>query len=137
VRLPWIGRRFGPLLQPVVTNDVGNAQALVFEHRSTPGSLSRPLRMQIAPSREAGVIAPELQRQQLARLRQTLKPLDGNESIHLQQFGVQLGRPVQVARAVGRFRPDFKDHGNHLAAPYQLNQQTAVCGRSVAVHRLL
>jgi len=44
-----------------------------LEHRRATGRLGGAMRIQVAPRREAGVIAPELQREQLVRIREALK----------------------------------------------------------------
>src|SRR5207247_993087 len=54
-----------------------------------------------------------LQGQQLVGLGQALEALDGNETIHLEQFSMQLGRPVQITLSVRGIGPDFKNDRHH------------------------
>jgi hypothetical protein len=66
-----------------------------------------------APGGHRGLVAPERQRQQLARLGQAFKTFDGNEAINALQLGLQPCRHVQVRLLLPRSRPHLEDDGDH------------------------
>src|SRR5690349_3503904 len=71
------------------------------------------MRLEVAPLPDRGLVAPEGKRQDLARLREALEALDGDEPVDFgeQRLQVRGGIEVAVGAALGGY--DFEDHGDH------------------------
>ena len=69
------GRLF-PVEHAVVADDGSDAQAIVVEEAAATGALGAPMLLQRPPVCDRSFVPEERQRQDLARLREALKPLD-------------------------------------------------------------
>src|SRR3954469_4522118 len=61
-------RRLGAVVRPVVAHDLGNAEPVVGEHSRLADRLRTAVVELAAPSRDGRIVAPELQREELAFL---------------------------------------------------------------------
>ena len=61
------------------------------------------------------LVAPELQRDELARRGDALEALERNEALGLVQFGLQLADQRHVIREASRGGGEFEDDGDHRA----------------------
>src|SRR5688572_20678059 len=107
-------RRLGALVQPVVADHLRHAQPVVGEDAFAAGRLRLAVLLDIAPALHGLLVAPDGQRQELARLRQALEALDGDEAVHLLQHGLEPRRRVEVRVLAPRGRHHFeydRDHG--------------------------
>ena len=81
---------------------------------------SRPpeatVRLQFAPATYARLVAPERQRQQLARLREALEALDRDEAVDRVELLAQAGGQLEVRVGVPFARHDFEDDGDHAVS---------------------
>ena len=60
----------------VVAHHLGDAQPVVREYSAPARGLRRAMPQMVAPDPDCGVVAPELQREELAFLVQALEPFD-------------------------------------------------------------
>src|SRR5215204_391894 len=81
VRGPAVGRGFGSLTHAVVANNAGDAEVVVGKDMIAVDALRLPVHLERAPLLDCGFIAPEGERQHLARLRETFKALDRDEAV--------------------------------------------------------
>ena len=65
----------------VVAQHLRHAQPVVGKVLLAPGALRAAVRLELAPAPHRLLVAPERQRQDLARLRQALEALDGDEAV--------------------------------------------------------
>src|SRR5258706_5119179 len=117
VRARIAGRLLAPVKQTVVANHRHDAQPIVIEYFLPPMDLRHAMRFVLAPAGERFLIAPELQRQQLVGVGQTLKALDRNEPVDLFQVRPQRRGDVQIFLAPASGRPHFKNDTDHCLAP--------------------
>src|SRR5687768_17343033 len=75
--------RLPSVVRTVVAHYFRNAQPVVGEHTALAGGLRFAMLEMPPPSADRFVVAPELQRQQLALLIQAFEPLDRNEAVDL------------------------------------------------------
>lgn len=110
---PAIERCFGTIRHPIVTEDFGDAKAIVAEHPLPPRCLGRSMGSGVAPRSNRGLVAPEGQRQELARFGETLKPLDGEKTVNPVELRPERGGKLEVAGLLPRCRPGFEQDGDH------------------------
>src|SRR5436189_6205245 len=98
--------------------------------RTTRGGpwLALPVVLLVAPAFHGILVAPERQRQELARVGERLETLDGNETIHLFQIGLQRRGDVEIVLLAAGGGPHLEDHGNHRVLLTRLR----ICGESAS-----
>src|SRR5215469_5969948 len=111
--LAAVGRSLGALRHAVVTDDGRNAQSVIAEYLRSALGLRQAVPFDLPPLGDRRVVAPERQRQDLARIGQALEPLDRDESVHLFERRPQRRGDVEIFLAALLFWPHFEDHGVH------------------------
>src|SRR4051812_21105449 len=86
---PRIGWRLAAFRQAIIADHGCNAQPVIGEYTAAALGLAVPVILLVAPALHGILVAPERQRQELARVGERLETLDGNEAIHLFQIGLQ------------------------------------------------
>src|SRR4051812_9300912 len=71
-----VGGRLGTVAAAIIAHDLRDPQPVGAEDALPPQSLGGAVRGPIAPGRHRSLVAPEGQRQELARLGEALEPLD-------------------------------------------------------------
>ena len=110
-------RDLGAIGHAVVSDDARDAQAVVGENAGASSSLGRAVRMQVAPRRDRGLIAPERQRQELAGLAQAFETFDRDEAVDRLQLRAQGGSDIQIFPPALGPRPYLEDDSDHRIAP--------------------
>src|SRR6476646_3627809 len=102
--------------------------AIIADHTAAALGLAAPVILLVAPVLHRILVAPERQRQELARIGERLKTLDGNEPIDLFQIGLQRRGDVEIVLLPAGGGPYLEDHGNHRVLLTRLR----ICGESSA-----
>src|ERR1043166_8763147 len=77
---PRIRRRLVAFGHAVIADHGCNAQPVIGEHTAAALGLAAPVIFLVAPTLHRILVAPERQRQELARVGERLETLDGNRS---------------------------------------------------------
>src|SRR5258706_4263168 len=85
-----VGGRLPASVHRVVAHHAGDAQPVGREDAAAALFLRFPVLLQVAPFRHARLVAPELQRHELARRGYALEPFQRKEAFGLVQFGLEL-----------------------------------------------
>src|ERR671918_1832917 len=125
VDCPAVLRRAGAVRHAIVPDYARDAQSIVREDRGASPALCRAVGGQIAPRPDRRLVAPERQRQQLARLPQALEPFHRDEAVDRLELRAQGGGDVQVLLPALRLGPDLEDHGYHGLLPFSCGMDDA------------
>ena len=106
-------RRLPSFRQSVVADYPGDPNAVVLENASTALGLDRAMRGAVPPRADRFFVIEKGERQKLARLGQTLKPLNRDESVDRLEIGPQRRRQLKVGLGAPLRRPNLKDHRDH------------------------
>src|SRR6185295_5149410 len=108
-----IGRRLGARVNAVVPNHARDAQPVRREDSAAALFLRLAVLLHVAPLRDARLVAPELQRHELAGRGDALEALEGYETVGLVQFRLELADQLHVVREAAGGRGEFEDDGDH------------------------
>src|SRR5262249_3976210 len=81
VKLSTVAGHFGAVVHGVIAQDAGDADPVVREHLAASQSLGHPVLFLLPPGVDGLFVAPERQRQQLARLIEAFEALDRNKTV--------------------------------------------------------
>src|SRR5688572_5194718 len=116
---PRILRRLRAFVHAVVAQNVRDSQPVVREDRQPSGALSFAMLRHRAPAAHGCFVTPERERQNLARRRQALEPLDREEAVDVLEQRPQARGHVQICILAVVARNAFENHGDHR---YLLNR---------------
>ena len=125
-----IERRFSTVHHSVVTDDAGDAEAVVGEYSSPALCLDGAMGGSVPPSGDGGLVAPEGKRQELARLDEALVSLDREETIDAVHLGSKRCGKVKVSGLLARRRPRLEQHSNH-------GRTNGACGADESLRKIL
>jgi len=106
-------RRLGAIIKAVVTQDMGDAEAIGGEDTASAGGLGDAVFFRFAPAADGLLIAPEGEREELAAGRQAFEALDGKEAVRGFQLSAQLAGEIEIAVALADEGDHFEDDGDH------------------------
>src|SRR5262249_16795049 len=106
-------RGLGTLVEAVVADDGGDAQAVVAEQAGASGRLGAAVLGDVAPGLDRLLVAEEGQRQDLFRMGATLEPLEGDEAVYVREQRPQGGGHGEIVLTPSGRGLDLEDDGDH------------------------
>src|ERR1700753_835958 len=101
------------LKQAIIANHSRDAQPIILKNLLPPTRLGHTMLIHLPPLLHSLLIAPERQRQNLARCAQALKALNRDKAFDLIQHRAQMGRDIEIGLLMLRVRHHLENHCNH------------------------
>ena len=106
-------RGLRPVVEAVISDDVGDPQAVRPEHAVTPCTLRFAVMVLGAPACDRCLVCPEGEREDPAGGIKALEALDGDEALDRLELGAQRGGDGQIVVAPAVRRRHLEDDGDH------------------------
>src|SRR5690349_9601034 len=108
MRCNRIRRRLLAIVEPVVPDDLRDANPILLEDRAVSGALHLAMLFEIAPLAHRFLVAPERQRQDFSRRRQALEALARHEAVDVREQRPQPRGCIEIGILLRLLRDAFE-----------------------------